>query len=111
MKAITAGMLAVAAFAAAACRDSSTAPKSPSYSTRPELSVASSKGGARTGFGFNGVVSGFPTGAVFLTGGGSFNASTASNVVPSVTDVKSGGGFRCTEGVAQGPIAGCATGE
>ena len=114
MKAITAGMLAVATLAGAACQDSSTAPPSPSYSAtaRPELSVASGqRGGARTGFGFNGTVSGFPTGAVFLTGGGSFDASTASNVVPSETDVKSGGGFRCTAGVAQGPLAGCATGE
>ena len=114
MKAITAGMLAVAALGGeVACHDSSTAPTSPSYSSsRPELSVAAGqRGGARTGFGFNGTVSGFPTGAVFLTGGGSFDASTASNVVPSVTDAKSGGGFRCTDGVAQGPLAGCATGE
>ena len=114
MKTITAGMLALAALAGVACNDSSTAPASTSYSASglPQLSAAAgSGGGARSGFGFNGRVSGFPTGAVFLTGGGSFDAATASNVVPSETDVKSGGGFRCTAAVAQGPLAGCATGE
>ena len=114
MKTITAGMLALAALAGVACNDSSTAPASTSYSASglPQLSAAAgSGGGARSGFGFNGRVTGFPTGAVFLTGGGSFDAATASNVVPSETDVKSGGGFRCTAAVAQGPLAGCATGE
>ena len=114
MKTITAGMLALAALAGVACNDYSTAPASPSYSAAglPELSVAAGHGDrARSGFGFNGTVSGFPTGAVFLTGGGSFDAATASNVVPSETDVKSGGGFRCAAAVAQGPLAGCATGE
>jgi len=48
---------------------------------------------------------------VFLTGDGSFDAATASNVVPSETDVKSGGGFRCVDAIAQGPLKGCATGE
>jgi hypothetical protein len=70
--------------------------------------------GGRSGFGFNGTAKGFPTGAVFLTGGGSYDASTASNTIPDEeTSVKSGGGFRCTEPVAlgQGPLAGCATGE
>src|SRR5947209_3344166 len=114
MKTITAGMLALAALAGVACNDSSTAPASTSYSASglPQLSAAAgSGGGARSGFGFNGRVTGFPTGAVFLTGGGSFDAATASNVVPSETDVKSGGGFRCTAAVAQGPLAGCATGD
>ena len=114
MKTITAGMLALAALAGVACNDYSTAPASPSYSAAglPALSAAAGHGGgARSGFGFHGTVSGFPTGAVVLTGGGSFDAATASNVVPSETDVKSGGGFRCTAAVAQGPLAGCATGE
>ena len=114
MKAITAGMLALAALAGVACNDDSTAPASPSYSASglPALSAAAGqRGGARSGFGFNGTVSGFPTGAVFLTGGGSFAAATASNVVPTETDAKSGGGFRCAAAVAQGPLAGCAAGE
>jgi hypothetical protein len=69
--------------------------------------------GGRSGFGFNGTARGFPTGAVFLTGGGSFDVSTASNTIPAVTSVKSGGGFRCTEPVAegQGPLAGCGARE
>ncbi|HYL30419.1 MAG TPA: hypothetical protein VEU27_10880 [Gemmatimonadales bacterium] len=69
------------------------------------------KAGGRSGFGFNGEVRGFPHGAVRLTGGGSFDPTTASNTVPRETSVVSGGGFDCTEPVAQGPLAGCATGQ
>jgi len=102
-------MLALAAVAGAACNDHATAPAGPSYSASGL--AAASTAGARQGFGFNGTVSGFPTGAVFLTGGGSFDAATASNVVPSETDVASAGGFRCLEAVAQGPLAGCEAGQ
>jgi len=57
-----------------------------------------------TGFGFNSrEISGAPTGAVFLTGSGAYNPATGF--------VHSGGGFRCTEGVAQGPLTGCLTGQ
>jgi hypothetical protein len=74
--------------------------------------VASASASGRTGFGFNGTASGFPKGIVFLTGGGSFVAASASNTVPDETTiVASGGGFRCIDGVAQGPLSGCATGE
>jgi hypothetical protein len=46
------------------------------------------------GFGFNARgISGFPTGEVTLTGGGSYNPDTGF--------VKSAGGFRCTEDVLQ----------
>jgi hypothetical protein len=69
------------------------------------------KAGGRSGFGFNGSVSGFPTGAVRLTGGGSFDPSSASNTVPTETSVSSAGGFDCSTTVAQGPLAGCAAGE
>lgn len=69
------------------------------------------KAGGRSGFGFNGAVSGFPTGSVQLTGGGSFDPTTASNTVPTVTSVFAAGGFRCTATVAQGPLAGCAAGQ
>ena len=59
---------------------------------------------SKVGFGFNARdIAGFPTGAVFLTGGGAFDSSTGF--------VHSGGGFRCTAQVAQGPLAGCLTGE
>jgi hypothetical protein len=57
-----------------------------------------------TGFGFNATgISGFPTGAARLTGGGAFNPDTGL--------VKSAGGFRCTSDVGQGPLAGCLAGE
>jgi hypothetical protein len=54
-------------------------------------------GQQRAGFGFNGTVSGFPTGVVFLTGGGSYDL--VANVVAA------GGGFRCLESVLQGPLS------
>lgn len=114
MKAIMAGILVLAAFAATACNDNSAAPADPtdpSYAVRGSPVASAAGGGARTGFGFNGTVSGFPTGAVFLTGGGSFDAATAPNVVPSETDVASAGGFRCLAAVAQGPLAGCEAGQ
>jgi len=57
-----------------------------------------------TGFGFNArAIAGGGTGAVDLTGGGAFNASTGF--------VHSGGGFSCTTTVGQGPLAGCLTGQ
>jgi hypothetical protein len=65
----------------------------------------------RSAFGFNGTVSGFPTGAVRLTGGGSFDPSTASNLVPTETSVHSSGGFDCVATVAQGPLAHCEAGQ
>ena len=49
------------------------------------------------GFGFNGTVNGFPTGKVFLTGGGSYDRT--ANLVDSA------GGFRCLEDVLQGPLS------
>jgi hypothetical protein len=56
------------------------------------------------GFGFNAKdISGFPTGAARLTGGGAYNPGTGF--------VKSAGGFRCTSDVHQGPLTGCLTGE
>jgi hypothetical protein len=58
---------------------------------------------AQQGFGFNGTVSGFPTGAVFLTGGGAYDLTTGF--------VFSSGGFSCLEDVEQGPLTGCLTGE
>ena len=72
---------------------------------------ASLAAGGRSAFGFNGNASGFPTGAVRLTGGGSYSPATASNIVPTETSVVSSGGFDCTATVAQGPLAGCQAGE
>src|ERR1051325_3742903 len=64
----------------------------PVSATRPQAS-----------FGFNGTVSGFPTGAVFLTGGGAYNLASGF--------VHSAGGFRCLEDVEQVPLAGWLAGE
>ena len=49
-------------------------------------------------FGFNGVVSGFPTGKVFLSGGGAYDLDHTGFV-------KSSGGFSCLEDVRQGPLS------
>jgi hypothetical protein len=51
----------------------------------------------RVGFGFNGTVSGFPTGKVFLSGGGSYERDSHS--------VHAGGGFTCINAVHQGPLS------
>jgi len=60
--------------------------------------------GVNDAYGFNARnVSGFPTGAVSLTGGGAFNPDTGF--------VDSAGGFRCTADVGQGPLAGCLAGQ
>src|SRR5919201_6611026 len=58
----------------------------------------------KTGFGFNAPdISGFPTGAVSLTGGGAFNLSSGF--------ANSAGGFRCLADVLQGPLRGCLAAE
>jgi hypothetical protein len=62
------------------------------------------------GFG-NATVSGFLTGVVFLSGGGSYDPSTASNTIGAETSVVSNGGFSCLQTVSQGPLAGCLAGE
>jgi hypothetical protein len=58
----------------------------------------------QTGFGFNAdEISGFPTGAVFLTGGGAYN--------PESGFAHTAGGFRITASVEQGPLAGGLAGQ
>src|SRR5438105_3571428 len=53
---------------------------------------------AQTGFGFNAQdISGFPTGAVSLTGGGAYDLATSF--------VHSAGGFSCLADVRQGPLS------
>jgi hypothetical protein len=88
------------------CSNSPSAPAAAQQSVR--LAEASS---GRVGLGFNGTVSGFPTGEVRLTGGGSYVVATASNTLDAETTVKSGGGFDCVTSIAQGPLTGCAAGE
>jgi hypothetical protein len=48
-------------------------------------------------FGFNGVVSGFPTGVVSVTGGGAYDLASGF--------VRSAGGFSCLADVRQGPLS------
>ena len=48
-------------------------------------------------FGFHGTVSGFPTGEVFLTGGGAYDLATDF--------AHSAGGFSCLQDVLQGPLS------
>src|SRR5258708_6543518 len=60
--------------------------------------------GGHMGFGFNARgISGFPTGAATLTGGGSYDPRTGF--------AKSAGGFRCTSDIRQGPLTGCLSGQ
>lgn len=51
----------------------------------------------QAGFGFNGTVSGFPTGVVSVTGGGAYDLQTDF--------VRSAGGFSCLANVLQGPLS------
>ena len=68
------------------------------------LAAPASAATGNIGFGFNATdISGFPTGAATLTGGGSYNRGTGF--------VHSAGGFRRTSDVGQGPLAGCLTGQ
>ena len=120
MKQHIARALIVAISLVAACSDYSKSPSYPSSTTTRDSTTTTStgpqydRGGVphRVGFGFNGIAKGFPTGEVFLTGGGSYDPSTASKVADdATTDGHGNGGFRCIGGVEQGPLKGCATGE
>jgi hypothetical protein len=66
--------------------------------------AAAGAAGTDVAFGFNARgINGAPSGAVRMTGGGSFDASTGA--------IDAGGGFRCTSSVNQGPLTGCRAGE
>jgi len=68
------------------------------------IAAPASAAPGNVGFGFNATdISGFPTGAASLTGGGAYNPATGF--------AESAGGFRCTSDVGQGPLAGCLAGE
>ena len=97
--------LLTAALVLTACAEQSTAPALTGNTLSEAASVAIA-GGSQVGFGFNGAA-----GVVILTGGGSFNPATASNVVPSDTRAAGGGAFSCTENVSGGPLVTCAAGE
>jgi len=85
---------------------SNTNPVRPeSASSTPSASLTASASSAVTaihpspdaGFGFNGDVSGFPTGRVFVSGGGTFDLASGF--------VRSSGGFSCLDAVRQGPLS------
>lgn len=66
--------------------------------------AAPARASAPVGFSFHASnVTGISTGSAFLTGGGAFD--------PGGTNVHAGGGFRCTNTIAQAPFAGCAAGQ
>jgi hypothetical protein len=68
------------------------------------VSATASAAPGNVGFGFNARdISGFPTGSATLTGGGAYDPVTGF--------VNSGGGFRCTSSIGQGPLIGCLAGE
>jgi hypothetical protein len=78
----------------------SPAVESPPVADLPEYPAArhpTRRPAPQAGFGFNGTVSGFPTGEVFLTGGGAYGLATDF--------VHSAGGFSCLEDVLQGPLS------
>jgi hypothetical protein len=110
---IARAVLTVVITMAAACGDTSPAPTGLAATRAPAQSAASAAehNADKVAFGFNGTASGFPTGEVFLTGGGNYNISSASNVVGQETRAVSNGGFRCLAGVEQGLLTHCATGE
>jgi len=59
---------------------------------------------AKHSFAFNAAsISGFPSGEIFLTGGGAYDEQSGF--------LKTGGGFRCKADINQGPLAGCKAGE
>jgi hypothetical protein len=105
MRAQSLSRLLITALVLTACADQSTAP-APTGTRLPDVAAAATTGGSQVGFGFNGVA-----GVVILTGGGSFDIATATNIVPGDTRITGGGGFRCTDNVNGGPLAGCAAGE
>ncbi len=76
------------------------------------LALPAAAAGSRVGVGFNAPsISGFPSGEVFLTGGGAYDPNTASNAQPESAFVHSSGGFRCLNDVGQGPLQGCMAGQ
>jgi hypothetical protein len=73
------------------------------------IASPASAAGGHVGFGFNARgISGAPTGAATLTGGGSYIPASAGTESPFA---KSAGGFRCTSDIRQGPLNGCLAGQ
>ena len=80
------------------------------------LVMQAAAAGGHVGVGFNAPsIAGFPGdfsgGTAFLSGGGAYTPSSASNTEPDSAFVHSNGGFRCLQDVRQGPLQGCLQGE
>lgn len=102
---VRSSLFALAGAALIGCGDTrptlTTAPESPSAALAPRQTFTVA---------FNGVASGFPTGVVRLTGGGTFDPATAGSTLKG--DVPNlGGGFDCVRAVDQVPLKGCNDGE
>ena len=95
---------------AAACGDRTNTPTGLAAAQNAGASANLATSGLQK-FALSGTVSGFPTGIVFLSGGGIYDPTTAKNVVPSDTRVVATGGFSCIRGVEQGPLNHCVTDE
>jgi hypothetical protein len=66
--------------------------------------AAPARASAPVGFSFHASnITGISTGSAFLTGGGTFD--------PAGVTAQAGGGFRCTNTIAQAPFAGCQAGQ
>lgn len=74
-------------------------------------SPGSGAASTRVGFGFNATLSGFPGASAFLSGGGSFDPTSATNTPGADTTVHSGGGFSCLSDISVGGLSGCLSGE
>jgi len=93
-----------AAIALAACYDS----ESTTYPTQ-KLKASADRAGAMVGFAFqSGGITGFGPGIVSLTGGGSYDPSTATS---QETVGHGNGGFSCVNTVDQLNFKGCQTGQ
>src|SRR5262245_33244196 len=67
------------------------------FAASPSAAATAAHPSPDAGFGFNGIVSGFPTGRVFVSGGGTFDLVSRF--------VKSSGGFSWLLKVLQGPLS------
>ena len=98
-------LLAIGCFALVGCSNANTNPVRPESTTSVSSTGLTASPSATAavhptpdaGFGFNGVVSGFPNGQVFVSGGGTFDLATGF--------VRSSGGFSCLRDVLQGPLS------
>jgi len=77
--------------------ESTTSAPSAGLTAPPSAAATADHPSPDAGFGFNGIVSGFLTGRVFVSGGGTFDLASRF--------AKSSGGFSCLRDVLQGPLS------